>query len=343
MKDSFKLLIVDDSAITRKIISSFFEGDRHVRVVGEAANGQEALKAIAQLNPDVVTLDVNMPVMNGLVTLKHMMIQSPKPTVMFSSLTREGASITFDALRYGAVDFIVKPNEEDDFEALCGEIKWKVNVAAKVSVQSIQYIPARLQNKPTQHYEKQACERMVVMGAAEGGYSALLKIIPRLRPDPSVAYLVVLYVASQYIEAFVHYLNQYSVLRVKRAVNGQPLESGTCYLGSGEEYTTLHTREGQLVLHVNPAPFASRRGSIDMMMFSVSDLLGDQAIGVVLSGSGDDGGEGLEEVMRMGGKAIVQSPESCLHKDMAVFALNRCQPDYLVSDLEVAEVINRLH
>lgn len=80
-----------------------------------------------------------------------------------------------------------------------------------------------------------------------------------------------------------------------------------------------------------------------MMMFSVSDLLGDQAIGVVLSGSGDDGGEGLEEVMRMGGKAIVQSPESCLHKDMAVFALNRCQPDYLVSDLEVAEVINRLH
>lgn len=343
MKDSCRLLIVDDSAVTRKMISGFFEGDHHVRVVGEAANGVEALKAIATLNPDVVTMDVNMPVMNGLVTLKHMMIQSPKPTVMFSSLTREGAAVTFDALRYGAVDFIVKPNEESDFEQLQGEIRWKVNLAAKVAVQSIQYIPARLQNKTIQQHEKKPCERIIAIGTAEGGYSALLKIIPRLRPDPLTAYLIVLYVTSQHIDAFVRYLDQYSTLQIKRAVNGQPLESGTCYLGSGEEYTTLHIRDDALVLHVNPAPFASRRGSVDMMMFSVSDLLGDLATGIILSGSGDDGSEGLEEIVRMGGRGVIQTPESCLHKDMAVAALNRCQPDYLVSDLEVAEVINRLH
>ena len=233
--------------------------------------------------------------------------------------------------------------DSSNFEEHYGEIKWKVSLAAKVSVQSIQYIRAKPQDKPNPPQNNRGFERVVIMGAAEGGYSALLKLIPRLRPDLPITYLIVLYVSSQYLDAFVQYLDRYSAVTVKRAVNGQPLEKGVCYLGSGEEYTTLHTRDGELVLHVNPAPFASRRGSIDMMMFSVSDLLGEQTTGVILSGSGDDGGEGLEEVVRMGGRAIIQSPESCLHKDMAVSALNRCQPDYLVSDLEIAEVINRVH
>ncbi len=343
MKDPCKLLVVDDSIVIRKIISGFFEADRQVRIVGEAANGLEALKAIAQLNPDVVTLDVNMPVMDGLMTLKNLMLQGPKPVVMFSSLTREGSSVTFDALRYGAVDFIAKPNQEDDFEELCGEIKWKVSLAAKVAVQSIQYIRARSQDKSTRQHPREPCERMVMMGAAEGGYNALLKIIPRLRPDLPAACLVALYASSQAIDAFVQYLDKYSAVRVKRAVNGQLLENGTCYLGSGEEYITLHRRDESLVLYVNPAPFASRRGSVDMMMFSVSDLIGERATGVILSGAGNDGGEGLEEVIRMGGTALIQKPESCLHKDMAIFALGRSKPDYLVSDVEIAGVINKLH
>ena len=344
MNGPCKLLVVDDSKIMRRLITGLFDADDKIQVVGEATDGLDALAHVSRLDPDVITLDINMPGMDGLTTLKHLMIRSPKPTVMLSTLTREGEKTTFDALRYGAVDFITKPTQLDggELEAQAQDIVTKVNLAAAVALESVRYIRAARQDKNAAAFRSGFCDRVVAFGAAEGGYGALLKIIPQLRPNLPVAYLAVLYVAPPHVEAFARYLDEYSGVRVKRAVAGEPIEGGVCYLGAGVEYLTVAARDGRLVLHVHRAPFASRRGSIDRLLFSVAEAMKERAAGVILSGSGEDGSEGLEEIHRMDGVAIVQNPQSCLHKGMAQAALARCQPDFVLSDVKIATVVNGL-
>ncbi|MFO1372361.1 MAG: chemotaxis protein CheB [Candidatus Competibacteraceae bacterium] len=344
MNNPYKLLVVDDSKIMRRLITGLFETDDKIQVVGEATDGIEALTNISRLDPDVITLDINMPGMDGLTTLKHLMIRSPKPTVMLSTLTLEGAKTTFDALRYGAVDFITKPTrlDGDELDMQAQDIITKVNLAAAVALESVRYIRAMPRDKAAAPAAPRRCDRLVVLGAAEGGYGALLKIIPHLRPDLPVAYLAVLYAAPPHVDAFARYLDSYSAVRVRRAAEGEPVEGGVCYLGAGAEYTTIHAHNGRLLLQIHRAPFASRRGSIDRLMFSVAEAMKQRAAGVVLSGSGEDGSEGLEEIHRMDGVAIVQDPQSCLHKEMAQAALVRCQPDFVLSDVKIATVVNGL-
>ena len=228
-KESHKLLIVDDSPVMRRAIANMFDADDEVAVIGEAGNGYEALDAVTRLDPDVVTMDVNMPGMDGLATIKRLMIQSPKPTVMLSSLTQEGSRITFDALRYGAVDFVTKPSQDgaEELQTQIEDIRSKVRFAADVEQQAIKYIRAR-KDDGTRQLSHKPVQNIAAMGAHEGGYGSLLKIIPHLQADTSTAYLAVIYVSHQHIDAFVNYLNIYSQVLVKRAVHGQSLEAGVC-------------------------------------------------------------------------------------------------------------------
>lgn len=347
MNEPYKLLIVDDSKMMRKAVANIFASDDRIQVAGEAANGGEALEIIPQINPDVVTLDVNMPVMDGLTTLKHMMIETPTPAVMLSTLTLEGASVTFDALKYGAVDFVPKPSKLDDTKLEGQEqmVARKVALAAEVEVEAVQYIRA-LPNTELPGPNGQApCNNIVVMGAAEGGYGTLLKIVPHLRPDLPAAYLIMLYAASPHVDAFAHYLGRHGSVRVKRAADGLPLKGGVCYLAAGEEYVTVRLRGNGLSLGINPAPFTSisqRQGSINMLMFSAAEAMGDRATGVILSGAGDDGAEGLAEIIRSGGTAVVQDPKTCLYKEMAKSALDRCEPDHVITDLKIASAVRSL-
>ncbi len=346
MKIPLKLLIVDDSKLMRKAIADIFQGNDNIHVVGEAADGEEALDIILQLNPDVVTLDVEMPVMDGLATLKRMMIQAPTPAVMLSSLTLEGASVTFDALKYGAVDFIPKPSKLDgNLSEKARDIIRKVNLAADVEMETVQYIRAVRKEKSSEAMGETGCNKIIAVGAAEGGYGALLKIIPQLPPDFPAACLVVLHAAPQHLDAFASYLDEHCSFIVKRATDGLPLRGGVCYLGSGQEYVTVQPRSSELFLQVEPAPFTSiseRKGSINMLMFSVVELMGNQSAGVILSGAGEDGVEGLAEIVRVGGKAVVQDPKSCMYKEMAKSALDRFKADLVVSDAKMASAFSGL-
>lgn len=344
LKAPFKVLVVDDSAVIRQAITDIVNADEGLRVVGQAETGFQALELIQRLKPDLVTLDIIMPQMSGLTTLKYIMIFSPVPTVMLSSLAQEGAEVTFDALRYGAIDFIAKPSKlesDGSLKAQSEQIIQKMRLAAHVKVSSIQYIRAKLNvNKNKFATQRAACRNIVALGAAEGGYGALLKIILRLKKDLFTAYTVIFYESSVHVDSFIDYLNRYCDVVVQRPQNNTLLEAGVCYISSGEEYVTVHGHRGQLVFHVSSAPFSSRRGTIDMLMFSIAETVGEHSLGVILSGNGTDGSEGLEELVRIGGSAIIQAPVSCLYKSMTLSALNTCEAEIVVADTEIAAQIN---
>lgn len=345
MNDQYKILIVDDSKLIRRAVSNIFKEQEKFQVVGEAGNGKEALELLPKLNPDVVTLDINMPVMDGLTTLKHIMIKSPRPTVMLSSLTQEGASVTFDALKYGAIDFIAKPSKTNGNSI--GEqeqnIIKKISLAAEVEIESVQYIRSLPKEKSNKKPDGNECKGIFAIGASEGGYGALLKIVPQIIPDIPAALLVVVYADSKHVDAFAGYLDSHSFLKVGRAKDGEEIRGGVCYLCSGEEYATVHSSGNKYNLQVRPSPFAGRRGSINMLMFSVAEAMGMCAAGVILSGTGDDGAEGLGEIVRTGGTAIVQEPKSCLCREMAISAIDSCDVELVISDTKIASEINKFY
>jgi len=341
MNNKTKILIVDDSHLMREAVKDIFAATSNMVVVGEAVNGNEALQLIPMLAPDVVVLDVNMPVMDGITTLKHMMIQHPTPTIMLSTLTRDGATVTFDSLKYGAVDFLTKPSSlNGDLNDQATRITDKVATAAGVKLEAMQFIRGGKKTSTTSSIRHSEIKKIVTIGAAEGGYSALLKLIPGLDPGVPAAFIAILYAAAEHIDAFVRYLDRCSQIPVKRTTEGAPMENGVCYIGSGEEYVTIREQDGGYLLHVSPAPFSTQRGSINMLMMSTAELAGRKSVGVVLSGKGGDGAEGLDEIIVNGGNAIVQKPQSCLYREMSENALARCGTQFVVGDAKLASAIN---
>jgi two-component system chemotaxis response regulator CheB len=343
MKQSIKILLVDDSRLIRNALKDIFADHDDIRVVGEAANGAEALAIISDLAPDVIVLDVNMPVMDGLTTLKHMMIQHPTPTVMLSTLTTEGAAVTFDAFKFGAVDFLTKPTSlnDRDLQEQAREIVGKIRIAAGVHMASVQYI----RGADRQYVGKRPPpgsppEKFIAIGAGEGGYSILLKVVPQLSPISRAAYLVVLHEEPAYVDAFVTYLDRCSQVQVRRAEENLSLVAGTCYFCSGREYATIRERNGAILLHTGSAPFDSRRGSINMLMFSLVELLGDRSVGVVLTGGGEDGAEGLHEIIAHGGIGIIEKPAHCLYREMPEKALGRSPGAMVMADNKIATALN---
>jgi len=340
-----RLLIVDDSPLVRKTLIDLFADEESVQVVGEAENGIEALYSVSRLRPDVITMDISMPGMDGLSALKHIMIKSPTPVVMLSSLTKEGAPITFDALRFGAVDIISKPSAIENSGALdeqSADILSKIEFASQVEVGAIKYIRRKRVVTEPRPAPGGVAERIVAIGAAEGGYGALLKIIPHLRPDSHTAYLVTLYAAPPHVAAFARYLNSYGELEVKAAEHDEVIRPGVCYLNAGANYMTVHRYGADPVLHVSPAPFASRKGSVDMMLFSTAEVMEGNTTGVILSGCGSDGFEGLEEIDRVGGVTLVQDQHTALCNGMINAALARVKVGHVEPDSRIAAVLNDL-
>ncbi len=324
-----------------------FADEESVEVVAQAENGIEALYHLSQAKPDVITMDISMPGMDGLSALKHIMIKSPTPVVMLSSLTQEGAAITFDALRFGAVDIISKPSAIESSGALdeqAADILSKIEFASQVEVGAIKYI-RRKQMKSAEQLKaarEGTVQRIVALGAAEGGYGALLKIIPHIKPNHNTAYLVTLYAAPHHVAAFARYLDSYGELQVKVAEHDEVLQPGVCYLNSGGHYMTVHRYDEEPVLHVSPAPFASRKGSIDMMFFSTAEVMGGDTVGIILSGCGSDGQEGLEEVSRRGGITLVQDSQTAMCSGMITAALARVKVGHVEPDSRIAAVVNDL-
>ena len=340
-KAPITVLVVDDSTVLRKIIKEMFSTDAQLKIVGEAEHGLKALELISELKPDVVTLDVNMPVMDGLTTIKHVMIKCPTPVVMFSTLTGQGAKETFEALRYGAIDFLQKPSSllKEDLKSQHELIISRVKNAARAGIDAVRYLrPAQtaVQKKTVRNTD---CRWVFAIGSSYGGYGALLGLVPELNPDLPAAFISVLYSTPSHVDAFTHYLDEHSPVGVCRAIDGQTLHPGSCYLASAFETVSVVNTGNQLMLRVESIPTKQPEHVADELMTSLSTVLKDRAAGILLSGIGDDGVAGIGKIINGGGNAIVQDPKTCLCNHTTTLATQKYGLSPVLPGPRMAETI----
>jgi two-component system chemotaxis response regulator CheB len=343
-----RVLVVDDSALMSRQITNILNADPGIEVVGRAKDGLEALGMVKDLAPDVVTMDVEMPRMNGITALKHIMVKYSIPTVMISALTKEGARTTFDALKYGAIDVIAKPSrrEDENLDAQKSDIISKVKRAAAIRTGRSRYIRMgrglHLEQKTAKGRPDQST-RFIGIGAGTGGYYALLRIIPALPSDFQDIMIAVILVASKYIEPFVAYLDSHSSIPVLAARGAGVPEKGTCYVCSGEDRLVLENNgDGKLKFGLlEPSPSEDQTGAIDVMLESLGAFAGRKSVGIIMSGAGRDGANGLALLRQAGGIGVIQDINNCVDPSMPLAALEKGTVEKVLPDYRIAEFIMR--
>jgi two-component system, chemotaxis family, protein-glutamate methylesterase/glutaminase len=313
-----KVLTVDDSALIRLLLNRHLSTQQDIQVVGQARDGKEALELVEKLHPDVMTLDVEMPQMNGLETLQHLMVRSPLPVIMLSSLTSDGASVTLRALELGAVDFVLKPRLGISMEETAAELIQKVRIAAKTRVQSrpdpgapvdrladVVGIPSSRSVEPLQE-----TDRLLFIASSTGGPSALADLLTMLPGNLPVAGVIVQHMPAGFTKTLSQRLDRVSLYRVKEAEAGDRIERGQFLVAAGG-YHLAFTDQGQVRLEQGP-PVNGVRPAADVTMRSLAALYSSRVLAVILTGMGHDGRAGSQVVRSLGGTVLAQNEESCV-------------------------------
>src|SRR5712692_2775344 len=284
-----RVLVVDDSALMRQLLSSLLSDDPDIKVVGTANDPFMARDLIKTLNPDVVTLDIEMPQMDGLTFLRKLMELRPLPVVMCSTLTQKGAQATLQALEIGAVDFIGKPtsNFADALDELGAELRAKVKAAARARVSVRRTVPERGSLKRAQLGP--ATEKIIVIGASTGGVEALKEILIPL-PADTPPILITQHMPPRFTTAFAGRLDSECAMTVHEAAHDQPIEPGHVYIAPGAHHLELTRKNGRYacLLHDGP-PVSGHRPSVDTLFRSAARVAGPVTVGVILTGMGKDG------------------------------------------------------
>lgn len=308
MTGRIRTLIVDDSASIRAALARILSADPDIEVVGQAPEPNSARQMIKDLEPDVITLDVEMPGMDGLSFLERIMRLRPMPVVMCSTLTARGAAVTIEALRLGAVDCIAKPSgNADDLLRDAALLRATVKAAARSSVRAT---PAP-RTAPVAHPGGSREDAVVAIGSSTGGVEALFSLLGALPADcPPI--LVVQHMPAAFTSSFAARLDRECQLHVKEATDGGPIERGTVYIapGSDTHMTLLGGLTGALRL-TRGDPVGGHRPSVDVLFRSVAKR-GAAAVGAILTGMGNDGAEGLLAMRQAGARTFGQSQESCV-------------------------------
>lgn len=312
-----RTLIVDDSAYLRFTLRKYLGADQDIEIVGTARNGLEALNQIERMDPDVVTLDVEMPVMDGLTTLSRIMTESPRPVVMLSSLTKEGASETVRALTLGAVDFVAKPSTKAQIESIMDEMVAKIKLAAgarirrsRAQVSVSERIPAErfMSKEPPASLEP--WDPVVCIGTSTGGPRALNTVIPALSGQLSAAVVIVQHMPVGFTRSLAERLDNLSALHVKEAAEGDQLQSGMALLAPGGHHMEF-TRNGVVKLSLRPTVHGVRP-AVDITLASLAEHFGDRCVAVIMTGMGRDGTNGAALIHSSGGKVISEDQSTCV-------------------------------
>lgn len=348
--NKIKVLVVDDSAVVRQTMKDILSSDPHIEVIGVAADPFIAAERIKESVPDVITLDVEMPRMDGITFLKKLMCQHPIPVVMCSSLTEIGSETAFKALEYGAVDIIQKPRLgvrqylEESKIIICDAVK----AAAKVKPRHIStkpfYIPPKLTadaviSKPTSHAMVQTTEKVVAVGASTGGTEALKELLTAL-PEDAPGIVIVQHMPENFTRAFANRLNSICRVTVKEAENDDTVIRGRALIAPGNKHTLLKRSGARYYVEVKDGPLVSRhRPSVDVLFRSAARYAGKNAIGIIMTGMGDDGAKGMLEMKETGAFNIAQDKASCVVFGMPKEAIKLNAVDKIVPLDAIAKLI----
>jgi two-component system chemotaxis response regulator CheB len=324
MKNAIRVLVVDDSALMRKLIPQMLAHDESIEVVGTAMDGTFCLKKIEELKPHVVTLDLEMPGMNGIDTLKEIMRRQPVPVIVVSSHSTEGASVTMKALGLGAFDFVTKPKDAAAHMAeTARELIAKVKAASECKLKP--RIPSIVPGKPEKlPVASGTPNKVIAIGVSTGGPQALEYVLSQLPANFPGTITVVQHMPEGFTEMFARRLDEICPLRVKEAQSGDVLQPGRVLICPGSRHMKVKRLPlGDVVVLSDDPRVNGHRPSADVLLRSVAEVFKTNAVGVLMTGMGDDGAEGLGEVKKQGGMTIAQSEESCVVYGMPKVAIER--------------------
>lgn len=342
MNPFIRVLVVDDSAFMRKVISDIINQDPRMEVVGVGRHGEDAIKKVDEFDPDVITLDVEMPIMSGLEALKVIMNKKPRPVVMISSKTKVGAETTLQAMEAGAVDFITKPSGAIslDIDKVADEIREKVFYATKANVAVLNQrdlvSTQTIKNVPT---SKANVQKVIAIGTSTGGPKALKTVISQLPASIRAPIVVVQHMPAGFTKSLAERLDRLSKLTVKEAKSGDVLQNGHVYIAPGGYHIELKVKSRALMIETTfDEPRKGHRPSVDTMFESLAQINQIEVIAVVMTGMGTDGTIGLKELKkRPFCYSIAEAEETCV-----VFGMPKSIIQHQLAD-EVVRVENISH
>jgi two-component system chemotaxis response regulator CheB len=348
------VVVVDDSAFMRKAISTMLSKDPEIKVLASARDGEEGLEFIRKYDPDVVTLDIEMPRMDGLKALRHIMMEMPRPVLMISSLTTEGAESTLKAMELGAVDFIPKQLSKVslDIVKIEDDLRNKVKTVARRKLRPKAYAKSpvrRPEGRPADRTETRAplekptgkvLRDVVAVGVSTGGPPAVQKVLAPLEADFPASILIAQHMPAAFTGPFAKRLDSVCKISVREASGVERLAPGTCYIAPGGKHLLLDNRGGGVSVVVAEEPSdVIYKPSANVLLSSVSRALGHRSLGVILTGMGSDGLEGVRDLKARGGRALTQSDATCVVYGMPKAIVDAGLSDEIVDIDDMSEAI----
>jgi two-component system chemotaxis response regulator CheB len=320
MRAPVRVLVVDDSAVMRKLIPQLLQGDPAIEVVGTAMDGLLGLKKIGELRPDVVTLDLEMPRMDGIEMLREIMRRFDVPVIVVSGHSEKSAYSALKALSLGAFDFVAKPKDakRGGMDQIARELAMKIKVAAVAGSPKGKFATHEASRKPARTPLGDARPaRYIAIGVSTGGPNALHYVFSQLPSDFSGSLVVVQHMPEGFTQMFARRLNDCSALEVTEARSGDVLTPGHAYICPGNRHIKVrHTEKGEMIVLVDQPHVNGHRPSADVLFHSFAKELGSEGVAIIMTGMGEDGAEGMRAVQAAGGVTIAQSLETCVVDSM---------------------------
>jgi two-component system chemotaxis response regulator CheB len=355
-KERIRVLICDDSALMRTSLKKIIEADPELRVIAAARDGNDAVAKARELRPDVITMDINMPGIDGITALQIIMSEKIAPVLMVSSLTQEGAQVTFEALALGAFDYVPKPGGtvSASMAPVAQEMIRKIKAAhSSGSLRKLTRARHRVE-APQRRMSPGAARpagsrspsnglpgfRAVALGISTGGPKTLFDVLPYLPEDLDAAIFLVQHMPPSFTSSFAQRIDSNCVLKCVEAKAGAVVEPGTIYLGRGGYHLTLFRKlTGEIVIRTPQKPDHSFIPSVDVMMTSVLEVFGSGTVGVLMTGMGDDGADSMVKIRRTGGRTIAESEESAIVYGMPREAIERGGAEVIAPAWDIADAI----
>lgn len=346
-----RVLIVDDSAFARRTLTKILERDPRVEVVGTAWDGLEAIEKIARLHPDVVTMDLNMPHMNGMEALDVIMREMPLPVIVVSSMNKEIIEETLEALEHGAVDFVVKPTElasDKLFQIETELINKVIEIASlkkgrKKTSEVVPFIQPHPPTPPPPIHRPFSSVKIdcVAIGVSTGGHTALYQIIPKLPEDFPAGIVIVQHMPPGFTKPLADRMDKNSNIRVKEAEMGDEIAPGVALVAPGGYHLFLeYGKAHRIVARIDPEPSdLIHIPCIDLTFTDVANIYRDRSLGVILTGMGKDGVDGLQRIKKYGGTSIAEDESTCVVFGMPEVAIQRGIVDRVAPVYDIAEII----